>query len=145
MAEIWNHCGFVPFYFANFSYLAESWLPSLAYLFDEVKKQYQKESLLALCYIGLLTALGEEILFRAALVPSLGLVGASLLAASMVLLFNGNWISLLIWHFGLSLLLAWIMESTGWFALNLFIHAVHNLLSIARMRWVKQVKAIAGN
>lgn len=117
-----------------FSYLAESWLPSFAFLCDDIRKQYSKETLLSLLYISIISALGEEILFRAAIVPEFGIVGASLLSSAVVLLFSGSLLSLVIWNFLLAILLSWIFDSTSWLALTLCIHICHNLLTILRIR-----------
>jgi membrane protease YdiL (CAAX protease family) len=77
---------------------------------------------------------GEEILFRAALQPILGLVATSVLFG-LVHVFGRDSIPIGLWASGAGLLLGWLAIATGGLTAPVVAHAVYDALALALIRW----------
>ena len=136
--------------FAAISFLAVAVLLILSYFFEQWFAGYRllrrsmltilgDVNLLTAFYIALLSAIGEEILFRGAIQPSSGIVIASALFGALHLGPGGKISSWSIWAFLAGLLLGAIVESTRSLVPAIVIHFGINSVSILWLRrdWKK--------
>ncbi len=116
------------------SYLFEEFFPSFKSLRGLLTRFMGAVPTPVLLYLALLSAVAEEILFRGAIQPSLGLIGASLLFGLLHLGPTGGLSSWSLWAVLAGLLLGWMFQHTQSLWPVIFTHALVNVLSMLRMR-----------
>ena len=85
-------------------------------------------------YLALVSAIGEEILFRGAIQPAAGLLATSIIFGLLHLGPQGNVSSWSVWAFMSGLLLGWTYEASGSLWPAIIAHFAVNLFSIFRLR-----------
>ncbi len=85
-------------------------------------------------YLAFISALGEELLFRAALQPTIGLFGTSLIFGLLHLGPRGVASIWTLWAVLSGLLLGWMFQSTGSLWPPLICHFLVNVTSLLRLR-----------
>jgi membrane protease YdiL (CAAX protease family) len=84
--------------------------------------------------IAAAAAFGEEILFRAALQPALGLVVTSLVFG-LAHVFSRDSIPLGLWAAGAGFVLGWLAIATGGLTAPIVAHGVYDAIALALIRW----------
>ncbi len=84
--------------------------------------------------IAAAAGVGEEILFRAALQPALGLLTTSVVFG-VVHVFGRDSIPIGVWAAAAGFLLGWLAVTTGGLAAPVVAHGVYDALALALIRW----------
>jgi membrane protease YdiL (CAAX protease family) len=119
----------------------------LNYFLEEVFPPYRRMRMIFVALFGpigrlnlvilaLASAIGEEILFRGAIQPTVGIIGASLLFGLLHLGPEGRFSVWSLWAIIAGLLLGWIYESTGTLWGPIFAHFFVNAFSMLRLRGI---------
>jgi membrane protease YdiL (CAAX protease family) len=88
----------------------------------------------SLIFLALISSIGEEFLFRAAIQPSLGIVGTSVVFGLLHMGPGGGISVWSLWAICAGLLLGWMFERTGVLWGPIFCHFLVNAISMARIR-----------
>jgi membrane protease YdiL (CAAX protease family) len=116
------------------SWYFEQSFESFQQLKDLVKNLLGQAPVPAALYLALISAVGEEILFRGALQPALGLWVTSALFGLMHIGPNGRISSWSIWAFGAGLVIGWMYQESGELWSAMLAHFVVNATSLVRLR-----------
>lgn len=119
------------------------------YLFEEQFPSYKSFRLVMMqlvgsasvpvaLYLAFISSIGEELLFRAAVQPAVGLLGTALLFGLLHLGPQGIISMWTIWAVISGLILGWLFESTGNLWPCLICHFIVNAVSILRLRFQYQ-------
>jgi uncharacterized protein len=116
------------------SYFFEDWFPSYRELKAQVTRLLGPSNLATALVLSLITAFGEEILFRGALQPFAGLFAASLLFGVLHMGRDGLLSAWSMWAFLAGLLLGWMYDVTSSLWPCLIAHFLVNTVSILNLR-----------
>lgn len=116
------------------SYLLEQWFASYRMLRQSLLAVLGGVSIPVAVYLAILSAIGEELLFRGAIQPTAGILFTSVLFAAMHLGTGFRISSWTIWAFLAGLLLGAIVESTQNLVPAILIHFAINCVSILWLR-----------
>lgn len=116
------------------SYLFEEFFPSFKSLRGLLTRFMGAVPTLALLYLSLIATIAEEILFRGAIQPAIGLVGAALLFGLLHIGPTGRLSSWSVWAVVAGLLLGWMFEQTSSLWPGILTHSLVNVISMLRMR-----------
>lgn len=116
------------------SYFFEDWFPSYRNLKSSIMRVLGPVSVPGAIYLALLTAFGEELLFRGALQPFAGLVLTAVLFGLLHLGTDGliSWWS--VWALIAGLLLGWMYDETASLWPPIIAHFGVNTVSILNLR-----------
>ncbi len=114
--------------------LLESQFPSYQAFRGVLMRMVGAASMPVAVYLAFISALGEELLFRGAIQPSLGLLGTALLFGLLHLGPQGLVSIWTLWAIVSGLMLGWIFQSTGSLLPVLICHFLVNVTSLLRLR-----------
>lgn len=120
------------------SYLFEDQFPSYRAFRQVLMRMVGPASIPVAIYLAFISALGEELLFRGALQPVLGLWGTALLFGLLHLGPQGAVSIWTLWAVLSGVLLGWMFESTGSLWPVLICHFLVNVTSLLRLRYQYQ-------
>ncbi len=116
------------------SYFFEDWFPSYRELKAQVTRLLGPSSVMTALLLSLITAIGEESLFRGALQPTAGIFVASLLFGILHMGKDGLLSAWSLWAFLAGLLLGWMYIATSSLWPCLIAHFLVNTVSILNLR-----------
>ncbi len=116
------------------SYLFEGTFASFRQLKELVRRLLGPTKWPVSVYLALLSAFGEELLFRGAIQPALGLVLTSIIFGLMHLGPDGRISSWSIWALLAGLLMGWLYEQSGQLWSSILAHFLVNLISLLRLQ-----------
>ena len=116
------------------SYFFEDWFPTFRQLKTTMTKLLGPASIPMAIYLATVSAIGEEVLFRGAIQPYLGLAFTSLLFGLAHLDQAGKASAWSLWAILAGALMGWTFLETGSLWPAILIHFVVNLISILRIR-----------
>jgi hypothetical protein len=101
---------------------------------DVLKPTFGSARARDLVLIGAAAGLGEEILFRGALQPAVGLVPAAVVFGACHV-FSRDTVALGIWAFLAGLAFGWLFDTTGGLLAPVVAHGTYDVLALAYIRW----------
>ena len=116
------------------SYFFEEWLPSFRDLKAAVMRLLGPSSVATALSLSVVTAIGEELLFRGALQPFAGLFVTSFLFGLLHMGKDGLLSAWSVWAFLAGLLLGWMFNATGSLWPCMIAHFAVNAVSILKLR-----------
>jgi membrane protease YdiL (CAAX protease family) len=116
------------------SYFFEDWFASFRELKAIVMRYLGPCSVAAALFLSLITAFGEELLFRGAIQPFAGLVLTSVLFGLLHMGADGLVSAWSVWAFLAGLLLGWTFDQTGSLWPSIIAHFGVNAVSILNLR-----------
>ncbi len=116
------------------SYFFEEYVPSFRALKWAFAEIIGRCSVFGVFYLSLLSACGEEILFRGGIQPTLGLFGTSILFGLLHVGPGGRLSSWSIWAILAGFLMGWLFESTQSLYPPMICHFAVNFISMLRLR-----------
>lgn len=116
------------------NYLFEEHFPSYKIFRTVLMQMIGNATIPVALYLAFISALGEELLFRAAVQPVLGLVGTALLFGLLHLGPQGLVSIWTLWAIVSGLMMGWIFESTGSLWPALICHFLVNAISMLTLR-----------
>lgn len=126
------------------SYLFEGWFPSYRSLKKMIAKVLGRASIPMALYLALISAFGEEMLFRGAIQPFAGLALTSILFGLLHLGPNGSISAWSLWAMLAGALLGWTFIETSSLWPPILAHFVVNFSGIlALRRWVSKTQLTA--
>lgn len=120
------------------SYFFEEYLPSFRALKWTFAEIIGRCSVLAVFLLSVLSACGEEILFRGGIQPTLGLFGTSILFGLLHVGPGGRISSWSIWAILAGFLMGWLFESAQSLYPPILCHFAVNFISMLRLRTLYQ-------
>lgn len=120
------------------SYFFEEYAPSFRALQSAFALILGRISIPTAVYLAAVSSLGEEILFRGAIQPSLGLLGTSILFGLLHVGPTGVLSSWSLWAVLAGLLLGWMSDALGTLWAPILCHFLVNLTSMIRLRMMFQ-------
>jgi membrane protease YdiL (CAAX protease family) len=116
------------------NYLFEQQFPSFKVFRHVLMQMIGGATVPVALYLAFISAIGEELLFRAAVQPALGLVGTSLLFGLLHLGPQGLISIWTLWAIISGLMMGWMFESTGNLWPSLICHFLVNGVSLLTLR-----------
>lgn len=116
------------------NYLFEQQFPSFKVFRHVLMQMIGSATVPVALYLAFISAVGEELLFRAAVQPALGLVGTSLLFGLLHLGPQGLISIWTLWAIISGLMMGWMFESTGNLWPSLICHFLVNAVSMLTLR-----------
>lgn len=116
------------------SYFFEDWFPSFRSLKSAITRLLGPCSVFMAFYLALVSAVGEEVLFRGAIQPFAGLVVTSILFGLLHMGPDGRISAWSLWAMLAGLLLGWMFNETGSLWPPIIAHFGVNAVSILRLR-----------
>jgi len=116
------------------NYLFEEQFPSFKVFRHVLMQMIGSATVPVALYLAFISAIGEELLFRAAVQPVLGLVGTSLLFGLLHLGPQGLVSIWTLWAIISGLMMGWMFESTGNLWPSLICHFLVNAISMLTLR-----------
>ncbi len=117
-----------------FNYIFEEQFPSFKAFRYILMQMVGAASIPASIYLAALSALGEELLFRGAIQPELGLIGTALLFGLLHLGPQGIVSIWTLWAVLSGLMFGWIFQQTGSLLPVILCHIIVNTISMLRLR-----------
>lgn len=115
-------------------YLFEGWFTSYRAIKRAILHLLGPTSWYTGIYLALVSAIGEEFLFRAALLPYTGLLISSIIFGLVHIGPEGGLSTWTIWAFCAGLLLGWMFEVTGTIWPSIVCHFIVNAFSLLRIQ-----------
>lgn len=128
-----------------FNYIFEEQFPSFKAFRHILMQMVGAASIPASIYLAVVSAFGEELLFRAAIQPELGLLGTALLFGLLHLGPQGLISIWTLWAILTGLMYGWIFQQTQSLLPVIFCHILVNTISMLRLRiqYKRFIKAAA--
>ena len=117
-----------------FNYIFEEQFPSFKAFRHILMQMIGAASVPTSIYLAVVSAFGEELLFRGAIQPELGLIGTAILFGFLHLGPQGVMSIWTLWAVLSSLLFGWIFQATGSLIPVILCHIVVNTISMLRLR-----------
>ncbi|MBC7659047.1 MAG: CPBP family intramembrane metalloprotease [Chitinophagaceae bacterium] len=117
-----------------FNYVFEEQFPSFKAFRHILMQMIGAASIPASLYLAVISSLGEELLFRGAIQPELGILGTAVLFGLLHLGPQGLMSIWTLWAVLSSLLFGWMFQSTGSLIPVIVCHVAVNMVSMLRLR-----------
>ena len=115
-------------------YLFEGWFPSYRSIKRSITQMLGPTAWYTAIYLALLSSVGEELLFRAALLPYTGLLISSIIFGLVHIGPDGGISTWTFWAFCAGLLIGWMFEATGSLWPCIICHFSVNAFSLLRIQ-----------